>query len=220
MVCAFIVLCMLGSAVIGWLVDRSKAFKTWIVLSLLGSALALLYLIMAGPFGLVHIWASICLLGFFMGPLQPLSIETGVEVAYPAPESSVTAVQQVLGNLFSAALFPLILLCRSPVTRSMQAALLLFLFCLVGVALFYLSFDGHYRRLEHERERETAHRELHKRLHEEEHRKKVQDARRKRAEQIARANAASSAATATNQETTEQRHATASTAVARTPTSS
>jgi asparagine N-glycosylation enzyme membrane subunit Stt3 len=140
MVCAFIGMCMVGSAVIGWLVDKSKAFKRWLVISLFGSAIALLYLIWLGPRGLVHIWASICLLGFFMGPVQPLSIETAVEVTYPAPESSVTAVQQVLGNLFSAALFPLILLCRNPVTKSMQPALLLILVCLLGTGAFYLTY--------------------------------------------------------------------------------
>jgi len=190
MVCAFIGWCMVGSAVIGWIVDRSKAFKTWIVLSLVGSAAALLYLILAGPYGLAHIWISICLMGFLMGPVQPLSIETAVEVSYPAPESSVTAVQQVLGNLFSAALFPLLLLCRSPGTQSMQASLLLLLFCLLGVGVFYLTFDGEYRRLNHEREREQEHIRLHRRLHEEAHRAKVKAMQQRKAQQIAKLNAA------------------------------
>lgn len=81
MVCAFIGMCMVGSAVIGWLVDLSKAFKQWIVISLVGSALGLLYLIFAGPLGAIHVWTSICIIGFFMGPVQPLSIETAVEVS-------------------------------------------------------------------------------------------------------------------------------------------
>ena len=81
MVCAFIGMCMVGSAVIGWLVDLSKAFKQWIVISLVGSAIGLLYLIFAGPLGSIHVWTSICIIGFFMGPVQPLSIETAVEVS-------------------------------------------------------------------------------------------------------------------------------------------
>ena len=36
--------------------------------------------------------------GFFVGPIQPVAIETGAEVTYPAPESSTTAIQQVLGE--------------------------------------------------------------------------------------------------------------------------
>jgi hypothetical protein len=120
--------------------------------------------------------------------VQPLAIETAVEVSYPAPESSVTAVMQMLANLFSAAVFPLIVLCRNPVTKSMQPALWLILFCLVGTGLFYGTFDGNYRRLAHESLKEKQHRDLHKRLHEEAHRKRVAAVRKQKQELIAKLN--------------------------------
>ncbi len=196
MVCMFIVMCMVGSAVIGFLVDRSKAFKLWLVVCLVGSAASLLWLIWLGPSSLLHIWLSICMLGFWMGPVQPLSIETAVEVTYPAPESSVTAVQQVVANLASSALFPLILLCRNPVTKSMQPALLLMLFALLGTGLFYVTFDGQYRRLQHERDSEVAHRELHRRMHEEAHREQVRAMQKRKTELIDKLNSDAAAASA------------------------
>lgn len=66
-VVAFICSGMVGSAVVGWLVDRNKAFKFWIVTCILASAASLLYLSFAGPVSATHIWISTGLLGFALG---------------------------------------------------------------------------------------------------------------------------------------------------------
>ena len=43
-------------------------------------------------------------LGALVGPVQPINAELAVEVAYPADENSIEALQQLCGNLFSALL--------------------------------------------------------------------------------------------------------------------
>ena len=106
----------------------------------------------------------------------------------------MTAVQQVLGNLFSAAIFPLIILCRNPETQSMQPALFLVLFCLLGTGLFYLTFDGQYRRLAHEIDREEKHREVHRKLHEEAQRAHFAAVQKHKLDLINKLNAANEAA--------------------------
>ena len=81
---------MVGSAVVGWLVDRNKAFKLSIVSCLLAASAAMLYLLHFGPKGQQHIWIGVLAIGLFTGPLQPLAIETGVEVSciHTQPRSS------------------------------------------------------------------------------------------------------------------------------------
>ena len=46
-------------------------------------------------------------LGFFAGPIQPISAELAVDVTYPGDETAVESIQQIGGNLFSALLVPL-----------------------------------------------------------------------------------------------------------------
>jgi len=46
-------------------------------------------------------------LGATAGPVQPINAELAVEVSYPADETSIEAVQQLCGNLFSALLVPI-----------------------------------------------------------------------------------------------------------------
>lgn len=46
-------------------------------------------------------------LGAMVGPVQPINAELAVEVAYPADENSIEALQQLCGNLFSALLVPI-----------------------------------------------------------------------------------------------------------------
>jgi len=50
---------------------------------------------------------SLLSLGATAGPVQPINAELAVEVSYPADETSIEAVQQLCGNLFSALLVPL-----------------------------------------------------------------------------------------------------------------
>merc|ERR1719199_1296012 len=66
---------------------------------------------MLAPLGLdgspkAIVLCCILALGAFIGPVQPINAELAVEVAYPADENSIEALQQLCGNLFSALLVP------------------------------------------------------------------------------------------------------------------
>lgn len=49
---------------------------------------------------------SLLLLGFFVGPVQPINAELAVDVTYPGDETAVESVQQFGGNFCSALLVP------------------------------------------------------------------------------------------------------------------
>jgi len=53
-----------------------------------------------------RLWANILMVAFFIGPLQPLSTELGVEVALPLSKNTVLVIQQLFSNLLSAAFIP------------------------------------------------------------------------------------------------------------------
>jgi FLVCR family MFS transporter 7 len=44
--------------------------------------------------------------GLFLGPIQPIVLELGVECAFPTSEATVAALQQLSGNFLSAILVP------------------------------------------------------------------------------------------------------------------
>ena len=50
--------------------------------------------------------AAIILIGFFLGPMQPIAIESAAECTYPSSEGHFTAVLQLVANVFSTALVP------------------------------------------------------------------------------------------------------------------
>lgn len=81
------------------------------------------------------------------------------EVSYPTSSSSVTAIQQVLGNLVSAAFFPAILLLRdshSPINE-MRRPLYFIAISMFVMSLLYVTFNGKYKRLIHEQEWDAQH---------------------------------------------------------------
>jgi len=102
---------VLGGIVVGGYVDRTKEFKE-VTLACLSATLGLLILLgLAFGFDLnmphVVVIAALLGLGATAGPVQPINAELAVEVSYPADETSIEAVQQLCGNLFSALLVPL-----------------------------------------------------------------------------------------------------------------
>ena len=98
---AFFIAVMLGGPVFGLLVGRR--YKTvLIILTCLGT-LSVFYLQYSSKQdNYVNIFAALCLIGFFVGPTQPLFAELGVEVAFPASENLIFALQQIAASLFSA----------------------------------------------------------------------------------------------------------------------
>jgi hypothetical protein len=106
----------------------------------------------ASPDVTPYVVSSLLLSGFFIGPIQPIAIESAAECTYPVPESYATAVQQVTGNLFSAAMFPLIMWTRNKDLAIPEEKGLWILCGGLAVAfVVYATFNGQYKRLERER---------------------------------------------------------------------
>lgn len=96
---------VIGGIVLGGLVDRTKQYKQVTLFCFAGSIFLLLPLVPSDmPKPLVVI--ALLGLGALIGPVQPINAELAVEVAYPADENSIEALQQLCGNLFSALLVP------------------------------------------------------------------------------------------------------------------
>eukprot|EP00823_Brevimastigomonas_motovehiculus_P003589 TRINITY_DN2215_c0_g1_i1.p1 TRINITY_DN2215_c0_g1~~TRINITY_DN2215_c0_g1_i1.p1 ORF type:complete len:627 (-),score=166.04 TRINITY_DN2215_c0_g1_i1:326-2206(-) len=147
----FVVSGMIGAGILSTLVDKWRNYKSMLLLSFACAAASLCYfsiLMMQSdpssqPFQVV---LAILLSGFFINPLLPLGIECGVESAFPAPESSTTAVQQVVGNIASTGLIPLLTLLKgSNGNFVVPNWVLTGLVAVVGVGFIF--FSGRYLRL-------------------------------------------------------------------------
>lgn len=151
----FIVSAMMGSSILGWFVDRYKIYKQAILISFLGSISCLVAFNFlsstSSPLDYFYfISATILGVGFFIGPLQPVALEVAAECVYPISENSSTAVQQVMGNLASASLVPLMMLLKDTRDDNMINSNW-FLTALVSSAcLFFATFNGVYLRSEAE----------------------------------------------------------------------
>ncbi|KAL7531921.1 hypothetical protein ACHAWF_003959, partial [Thalassiosira exigua] len=100
-----------GGIVIGKYVDETKEYRR------VTKACILLSLIFLLPLGLeerrvgkepVLLVVSLLILGFFVGPIRPVSAELAVEVTYPGDETAVESVQQLGGKVLSAIFVPLV----------------------------------------------------------------------------------------------------------------
>jgi hypothetical protein len=95
---------LVGSGILGWVVDKYHLYKSMILISFVGSMVSLIFFALLSyqsnpssqPGAMA---ASILMTGFFVTPILPISIETAVEVCYPVPESSTAAMQQVCSSL-------------------------------------------------------------------------------------------------------------------------
>lgn len=96
-----------GGIVLGGYVDRTKEYKQVTCLCLGAALVLLLALGYEGAVPKPLVLAILLSLGALVGPVQPINAELAVEVAYPADENSIEALQQLCGNLFSALLVPI-----------------------------------------------------------------------------------------------------------------
>ncbi|TYZ62586.1 hypothetical protein PybrP1_008618 [[Pythium] brassicae (nom. inval.)] len=103
---AFIASTLVGGHAISQYVDRerkhTRAMKLCLALIAISMAAFKLTLSVNGMF----MFASLMAVGAFLGPLQPVALELGVECAFPTSEATVAALQQLCGNLLSAVLVP------------------------------------------------------------------------------------------------------------------
>lgn len=101
----FQVMIMIGSVCLGYIVDKTKLYYR-VTMFCFGMSFFWLFctsdLSLRGSFFII----AILFIGFFVGPIQPITAEIAVEVTYPADENAIVAVQQVFGNMFSALLVP------------------------------------------------------------------------------------------------------------------
>ena len=108
-------------------------------------------------------WQGACLtcsitiiLGFFVGPVQPINAELAVDVTYPGDETAVESVQQFGGNFCSALLVPVAgraakldyqILPNIPVLASDIRGDVIFMMAIsIATYCFYRSFDAPLRR--------------------------------------------------------------------------
>ncbi|KAL3812046.1 hypothetical protein ACHAXA_010018 [Cyclostephanos tholiformis] len=157
--CGFEMAIVLGGIILGRYVDRTKKYKSvtmWCI------ALSLVFIL---PLGLTQhrlgqepklLVASLLLLGFFVGPVQPINAELAVDVTFPGDETAVESVQQFGGNLVSAMLVPVVgraakldyqLLPSVPLLASDIRGDVVFMMALsIATFCYYRSFDAPLRR--------------------------------------------------------------------------
>ena len=149
----FIVASMVGSWICGFAVDCCHLHKVTILFCIVGAALGVFWLWLLTSSVMdtsdvtllgVQIWISILFTGFFIGPLQPLALELASDLIYPTPEATSTALQQVLGNLLSAALVPCMEALR--VDNSMSRSVLALFGVIMVVLIVFIPFHGTLRR--------------------------------------------------------------------------
>jgi hypothetical protein len=156
---------MISSLIVGKQTDKTRAYYS--------VTIAMLVL---GAFGLAECGVSLdsdrgsdlrwslVVVAALVGPLQPVSTELGVEVAYPLSENTVLVIQQLFSNLLSAIFIPFFKALKNVGSTSIvdgevvQHPDYTFSFYLLivlhtGVTVYFATFNGSYLRYEHEVER-------------------------------------------------------------------
>jgi MFS family permease len=158
---------MISSLIIGKATDHSRAYYS-----------VILVMLVLGAFGLAECGVSLdadrgtdlrwmlIVVAALVGPLQPVSTELGVDVAYPLSENTVLVIQQLFSNLLSALFIPFFKTLKDVGNESIDDAELYerpeytFSFYLLIVlhasaTVFFATFNGRYLRYEHEEEKKA-----------------------------------------------------------------
>jgi len=96
---------LVGAGIVGPLVDKTRAYKLFLVLcmvSSVGSALLLLFAMK--PHNLVVIAIACGWLGFSITPILPVTLELAVETTFPIGEATPSGVLMVSGQILGAAM--------------------------------------------------------------------------------------------------------------------
>lgn len=170
---AFQFLIMISSLIIGKQTDKSRAYYS-----------VSIGMLVLGAFGLAECGVSLdsdrggdlrwslLLVAVLVGPLQPISTELGVEVAYPLSENTVLVIQQLFSNLLSALFIPFFKSLKDVGTKTLGTDgtivvrpdytfsfyLLIVIHTLVTV--YVATFNGKYLRYEHELQRKAEDEQL------------------------------------------------------------
>ena len=151
--------------IIGKITDKGRAYYCVVIgLLVMGAfALAECAINLEGERGTSLQW-TLLVVAIFVGPLQPVATELGVEVVYPLSENTVLVVQQLVSNLASAIFIPFFQGAkdfakegdgfeRPPYTFSFIVLMAMH----VVATLFFATFNGSYKRFEHEQRKKKEH---------------------------------------------------------------
>ncbi len=143
---------IMGSSLIATVVDRTGWFHSTALLCLALSCFFHLCFMGALDSGL-RIWTIVMLIlmGFTIGPVEPLSAEIGVETTFPSNESITVASQQLISNFVSAILVPVMNVLRDERTSYSKSLLALLVFLIISL-VFFSTFRSPYKRLLQDKE--------------------------------------------------------------------
>lgn len=153
---------MISSLIVGKQTDKTRAYYS-----------VTIAMLVFGAFGLAECGVSLdsnsggdlrwtlIVVAALVGPLQPVSTELGVEVAYPLSENTVLVIQQLFSNLLSAIFIPFFKALKNVGSTQIQDGEVVerpdftFSFYLLivlhtGVTVYFATFNGKYLRYEHE----------------------------------------------------------------------
>ncbi|CAB9509246.1 Major facilitator superfamily domain-containing protein 7 [Seminavis robusta] len=159
---------MISSLVIGKQTDKTRAYYSVIIAMLVFGAFGLAFcgVSLDADRG-SDLRYSLLIVAALVGPLQPVSTELGVEVAYPLSENTVLVIQQLFSNLLSALFIPFfkslkdIGISKSDAEDSAEQPEYTFSFYLLillhaAATVFFATYNGRYLRYEHELEKLAA----------------------------------------------------------------
>lgn len=160
---------MLSSLIVGKICDTTRAYYSITI-----------FMLVLGAFGLAQCgvsldeargndlrWALV-VVALLVGPLQPISTELGVEVAYPLSENTVLVIQQLFSNLLSAIFIPCFKAMKDirlgqadaeiPVSEMPEYTFSFYLLIVLhaGATVFFATFNGSYLRHDHEVKKATV----------------------------------------------------------------
>ena len=163
---------MVSSLIVGSLTDKSRAYYSVVI-----------GMLVMGAFGLAECgvnldsnkgadlrW-SLIVVAALVGPLQPVSTELGVDVAYPLSENTVLVIQQLFSNLLSALFIPFFKALKDVGTQSIgdtetferpeyTFSFYLLIVIHAGATVFFATFNGRYLRFEHELQKKAEEQQL------------------------------------------------------------
>ena len=150
---------VLGGIFLGKYVDGTKEYRKVTVVCIALSLICILPLgLTEHKFGQepVILTGALFLLGFVVGPVQPINSELAVDVTFPSDETAVESVQQFGGNFCSALLVPVAgraakldytLLPNVPFLESdIRGDVILMLGLGLGTIMYYCGFNAPLRR--------------------------------------------------------------------------
>lgn len=148
---------ILSSFVIGFIMDRTHAYRLMLKIFLFGvCASSIYFMLILRPHMFYPLAVSIGLIGLFLLPLLPLSFECAVECTYPIRAECSTGLMLCIGNILSG-IFVFIhgyLIKLAPTYKSSEAftpasLFIVIVFFISASALFI--YKGPYLRMEAER---------------------------------------------------------------------